>query len=172
MYYNVNNETVNNINDVADNLKKLLNKIIGKLSFNSLQIGSSEELVELFANDEDFCNDLKSMKTFMEEISLILEPLDIFLYEFYDFLSIRVMCNYIIDNLELYLQHSSFINSLLSSFFNLIHSKINKDKSQYTEVYDTFEKFLDEKEKIFYLEIYEGTHEYDDLIDEVTNMLG
>lgn len=172
MYYNVNRETINNINNVVENLKKLLNKIIEKLSFSNQRIDSHDELVEFFANDEGFCNDLKAMKTFLEEISLILEPLDIFLYEFNDFLSIKLMCNYIIDNLRLYVQYSLFINSLLSNFFNLIHSKINNDKSQYNEVYSKFEKFLDEKEKIFYLEIYEGTHKYDDLIDEVTSILG
>ena len=170
MYGNM-NEVIIDINKIVSDLKELLDKIINKLSLNNLKYESIDELVELYSNDKDFCRDLETMKSNFTEIALLLESSDFFSEEYFDFLSIKNMCNYIINDIKLYILHSSFISSLLLNFFKLIRSKIDDD-SFYCDIYRTFEKFLDKQERIFYLNIFEGTQEYDDLVDEVTNILG
>ena len=165
------NEVIIDINKIVSDLKELLDKIINKLSLNNLKYESIDELVELYSNDKDFCRDLETMKSNFTEIALLLESSDFFSEEYFDFLSIKNMCNYIINDIKLYILHSSFISSLLLNFFKLIRSKI-VDDSFYCDIYRTFEKFLDKQERIFYLNVFEGTPEYDDLVDEVTNILG
>ena len=171
MYRNM-DKVIIDINKIVSDLKELFDKLIIKLSSNNLKDKSLEGLVELYSNDKDFCNDLEKMKYSFNEIASILESSDIFSEEYFDFLSIKNMCNYIINDVKLYILHSSFISSILFNFFKLIRSKIDDKDSCYSDMYLTFEKFLDKQERTFYLKIYEGTHEYDDLIDEVTCILG
>lgn len=172
MYMDMTNKTILDINSIVTDLKELLDKIIKKLSLNDEKNESIDDLVEIFSCDEDFCNDLSLMKNNLNEIVLILESSEVFSDEYVDFLSIKCMCDYIIEDIKLYILYSSFINSILFNFFKLIHSKIHEDNSSYSNMYSNFERFLDEKERFFYLKIYDGSHEYDNLIDDVTRILG
>ena len=90
--------------------------------------------------------------------------------EDYNFASIKRMITYIVDNLEKYYYHSSFIVLLLKNFNDLIVKERQLD--DYKEEYEKFDKFLYEQEDYFYTEIFDSDSKYDDAVDKVTNILG
>ncbi len=47
----------------------------------------------------------------------------------------------------------------------------NDEYEKYNEIYKSFDENLFKHEEFFYLNIYPHTHQYDDLIDEITNIL-
>lgn len=128
------------------------------------------ELVEFCSND-NISHDLNVIKNSMSEISDILESIESLSDEYYNFLAIRRMIEYIIDDSMLFHLHSGFIEMLFSDFSNLIHQKLNVNSNRYPEYYGKFLSNLENHKDFFYANIFEFSHEYDDLIVDVTRVL-
>ena len=47
----------------------------------------------------------------------------------------------------------------------------SNEYEKYNEIYKSFDDVLFKNEEFFYLNIYQHSHQYDDLIDEITNIL-
>ena len=129
---------------------------------------SFEDLVEMYSKDNDFLNKLDFIKTSLDEIDELIEDVNFTYGEYYNFLSIKDMITYITSDVSKFLKHSHFIITLLTSFNDLMDSQ---NCSDYEAIYQEFDKWLYKKEDIFYTVIFESSHEYDELIDKVTNIL-
>lgn len=129
---------------------------------------SFEELVEMYSKGNDFLNKLDYIKISLEEIDEVMEDVNFAYDEYYNFLSIKDMITYIVGDVAKFLKHSHFIITLLIAFNNLMDSQ---DELDYENIYQKFDKWLYKKEDIFYTEIFKSSHEYDELIDKVTNIL-
>ena len=129
---------------------------------------SFEKLVEMYSYDNTFLNKLEYIKTSLEEIEELMEDVNFTYDEYYNFLSIKDMVTYIACDVGRFLKHSHFIITLLRAFNNLMESQDNID---YETIYQKFDKCLYKKEDIFYTTIFKSNHEYDELIDKVTNIL-
>lgn len=130
---------------------------------------SFDELVEIYSKDKHFLNQLDYIKTLLAEIDELMEDITFPHDEYINFLSIKDMIIYIADDVARFLKYSHFIITLLAAFNELMDSQ---KESDYDGIYEKFDIFLDNQEDIFYTEIFESSHEYDDLIDRVTNILG
>ncbi|WP_298498791.1 hypothetical protein [uncultured Methanobrevibacter sp.] len=154
--------------DVLDEIYRKIRKIFTNVKTQKEY--SLEELIEIYSNDAVFLRDLKVIEISMSEIADILEPIEILEKEYYNFLTIRRMINYILNEIKLFIVHLNFIEELLINFFNIIHQKLNSD-GNYQELYSTFVTNL-EKQKVFFFEkIFEFSDDYNDLIVDVTNVL-
>lgn len=163
-----------NVNVNADDFLSLFRKLYNfiKDKFHKKEPDeelSFEELVEMYSKDNDFLNKLDYIKTSLEEIDELMEDVNFTYDEYYNFLSIKDMITYIASDVGKFIKHSQFIITLLTAFNGLMDSQ---DDSDYGTIYQKFDKWLYQKEDIFYTEIFESSHEYDDLIDKVTNILG
>lgn len=130
---------------------------------------SFEELVEIYSKDEEFLNYVDYINSSLDNIAESMEEINFAHYEYDNFMSIKKMITYIINDIPRYLKYSSFILPLLTAYNNLLESQ---NSPNYEDIYEEFDIFLYEQEDIFYTEIFESTHKYDDLIDKVTNILG
>lgn len=158
-----------NIDDFLSLFKKLYNLIKDKFSKDeSEDTVSFEELVEIKSADTNFLNYLEYIKTSLSDIADLMEEINFINYEYENFISIKKMITYIVDDVNRYLKYDSFILTLLTAFNNLMDSY---NAPNYENIYENFDIFLFEKENFFYTKIFEYTHEYDDLIDKVTNIL-
>ena len=126
--------------------------------------------ISKYSHDEDFLNDLESIKFSLNEISEMMEQINFEYDEEYNFASIKRMIIYIVDDLEKYFYHSSFIVLLLKNFNDLIVKERQLD--DYKEEYEKFDIFLYQQEDYFFTEIFDHDSKYDDAIDKVTNTLG
>ena len=164
------NANVNvNADDFLSLFKKLYNFIKDKFHKKEpYEELSFEELVDMYSKDNDFLNKLDYIKTSLEEIDELMEDVNFTYDEYYNFLSIKDMITYIASDVGKFLKHSHFIITLLTAFNGLMDSQ---DESDYEAVYQKFDKWLYKEEDIFYTEIFESSHEYDELIDKVTNIL-
>ena len=152
-----------------------LNRIYEKIHyiFSNIKLQkdmSIDDVVELYADDENFLIDLKIIRNSMEEITDILAPIESLKDEFSDFLSIKIMIIYLLDNLKLFLIHLSFIDNLLVNFFELIHKKLQSDK-EYGSYYNAFLTFLENQKEIFYTKIFQYSGEYKNSIIKINNLL-
>ena len=129
---------------------------------------SFEEVVEIYSNDKNFLKKLEYIKSLLDDIDELMEGIEIKYDEYYNFLSIKNMISYIAGDVRKYLKYSSFVLLLLKDFDNLLDCQNDQD---YYNIYKKFDIELYKQEDIFYTEIFEYTHEYDDLIDKVTNIL-
>ena len=162
-----------NVNVNADDFLSLFRKLYNfiKDKFHKKEPDeelSFEELVEMYSKDNDFLNKLDYIKTSLEEIDELMEDVNFTYDEYYNFLSIKDMITYIASDVGKFIKHSQFIITLLTAFNGLMDSQ---DDSNYGAIYQKFDKWLYQKEDIFYTEIFESSHEYDELIDKVTNIL-
>lgn len=176
MYIDMDEKSILNLDNVIWEFKKLLDSFIEKFSNSNLKNHySTETLVNKYFSDEEFLKKLGVINGLMDDISNKLEALDYFENEFHNFLSIQNMIRYIMGNIEKYILFSSFIKRLTSSFCELINTKIklikNGEYEKYNGIYKSFDDYLFNQEEFFYLNIYEPTHQYDDLIREVNNIL-
>lgn len=162
-----------NVNVNADDFLSLFRKLYNfiKDKFHKKEPDeelSFEELVEMYSKDNDFLNKLDYIKTSLEEIDELMEDVNFTCDEYYNFLSIKDMIIYIVSDTAKFFKHSHFIITLLMAFNGLMG---RQDELDYESIYQEFDKWLYEKEDIFYTEIFEYTHEYDEFIDKVTNIL-
>lgn len=175
MYINISNKSVLDLNNLLTDLKELLERFSLKFQqYISSGDESMNHLVKRYSNNNKFLEKLNIIKKLSEDLADKLEGLDLFEMEFNRFLSIQNMINYIIDDIGKYILYSSFLYEIISSFCNLIDIKINfinkNDFEDYSKYYNQFDEFLFKQEEFFYLNIYENTHQYDELIKEVNNM--
>lgn len=176
MHINMDEKSKMNLDNIIAELKKLLDSFIEKFSnLNLKKQYSIETLVKKYSSDEEFLKKLDNINYLMNDISDKLEELDCFENEFHNFLSIQNMISYITMDIEKYILFSYFVKELTSSFYELINTKIrlieNKQFKNYNEIYKSFNDNLFNHEEFFYLNIYEPTHQYDNLIREVNNIL-
>ena len=164
------------VNCIVNDLKNLLGNIVN--TFSNIHFKNEKainNLVKNYSNDNEFLEKLNNIKMLTNEICDKLEALNFFKREFYAFLSIQNMVCYVVEDIMMFILHSSFIMELISSFYRLINIKINLMKKdgldKYEKSYKEFDDYLLEKEEFFYLKIYKCTHQFDDLIVEVTNIL-
>ena len=130
---------------------------------------SIDDVVKLYAHDEIFLMDLKTIRNSMDEITEILAPIESLKDEFSDFLSIKIMIVYLLDNLKLFLKNISFVDNLLLNFFELINKKLQSD-NEYVNYYNAFSTFLENQKVIFYLEIFHYSGEYEKGILKINNL--
>ena len=169
MSININDNVDLELDDFLSFFKRLYKFIKDELQKNKPKEELTfEELVDLYSNDKNFLSQLDYIKSLLDDIDELLENINFAYYEYYNFLSIKDMINYIIDDVGKYIRYSPFILSLLNAFNNLMDSLNDSD---YGNIYEEFDIFLDKQEDVFYAEIFEGTPEYDDLIVKVTNIL-
>lgn len=175
MYSNIYSNEVLDINNIIHELNELLDNIYNRFfNYKSSKENSMDALVKKYSNDSQFLKSLVTIKNLSDKLADKLELLDSYKYEFYSFLSIKNMICYIIDDIECYLSYSSFASDLISLFNDLIDDKVKcmkNNSGNYDEIFSHFKERLNEFEEFFYLNIYKCTYEYDDLIDEVTNIL-
>ena len=160
------NENNNVIGDFSDIFKKFYHCV--KYKFRITDGMSLDEFINRYSNDNEFLNDLESVKYSLNEISEIMDEINFEYDEEYNFASIRRMINYIIDDCEKYFHYSSFIVLLLKNFNDLI---LKQRQIDYKEEYEKFDNFLYEQEDFFYGEIFVSDSKYSDAIDKVTNIL-
>ena len=171
----MNEKLIFDISNIVNDLKKLLDGFIERFSNIERKGESINKVVKKFTNDNEFLKKLDFINTLSDNLLDKLEALNDFKEEYNAFLSIKNMLNYIIEDIKRYILFCSFVNDLISSFYNIIEIKINLIKNGNREDYENFFKIFDEKlfnqEEFFYLNIYRNTHQHDDLIAEVTNVL-
>lgn len=168
-YANVNINPIININYLYDVLKEYMGKI--------------KEIIADMKNSEDqsdnlsFHENIGIIKKYMDNISDDLEQVEFFEQEYYYFIDIRRMFNYISNDIKLYFENISFIKETLKSFKDLILKKIEVESTKnieinYAEEQEKFLEYLNKQKDIFYSRIYKKTRKYDELIVKVTNILG
>lgn len=178
------NEFMCSFKEFFKRIKDILSQKVFKKENQSI-----DELVDLYSQDEEFLNNLNSLKTLLDGIKGLLKEVSFIRDEYISFLSIRNMISYILDDLYKFFRYYDFIRSLISSFRNLIVKEIeiyqkfdindydktevlvNSFLSYYEKVYDEFDDFMDQQENYFYTEIFDYSDKYDDLIVDVTKAL-
>ena len=122
-----------------------------------------------------FRNNVEDIKIELFNIASKLNEFEYFKNEFLAFLSIKEMITYILEKDILNnMENLVFSESLLVQFLKLLDSKsqISNSSNTYEIDFDNFNSFLNSKQEEFYTKIYVPSHKYDDLIDDVTNILG
>ena len=174
MYVDMNDKNIIDLNSIVNDLKSLLDSIYDKFSSIRLNETSLDDLVTSYSNDNEFINKLNLIIKLSDDIAETLEGLELFQEEFFFYLSIRNMINYILRNIKYYILYSSFVHDLSVLFCNLIKIKIthlrNSTLNDYTNEFELFKKFYFEKKEFFYSNIYICSHEYDELVGEVTEI--
>lgn len=123
-----------------------------------------------------FQSDNKQKSEIKQNLQFISEKLEHYGFEeeLYDFMEIKNIIEYLLDNINLLKkpENQNFINLLLK-FEQLIEFKLkSKNNEEYSIKLEEFDDFLFNQQKIFYTEIYQRTGEYDQTIDKITNILG
>ena len=157
----------------SDGIMETINFL--KEIFNKIQ----ERYLEIKTKKEElkYEKEVKSILKLMEEISDSLEENPLFKdNEYYDFLMIRHMIKYVLEDIRLFLNFSEFVDELIISFKEIIQKKIQNEleneKIDYENEYSKFDAFLFEKKEFFYLNIHQPHGKYNDLICDITNMNG
>lgn len=154
-----------------DNLKDIYKKIHEIFSnVKSQDDISIEELVDLYSHDDAFLNDLSYIRDSLSEIAYMLASIESLENEFYNFLTIKRMIDYLLNDIKLFLIHLRFIEKLLFNFFNLIHQKLLKN-DEYENEYVSFLTFLNNQKDFFYTKVYIYSGEFEDTIIEINNIL-
>ena len=163
----INNTLTLDSNDFLNLFKRLYHFIKDKFHPKIEEL-SFDELVEIYAADKEFLAKLEYIKSLLDEIDELMEDINFAYDEYYNFLSVKNMITYIVGDVGKYLKYSSFIVKILTAFNNLMD---NRNNSNYENIYEEFDIWLYKHERIFYTKIFESSHEYDELIDKVTNIL-
>lgn len=158
----------NIINDFLDIIKKFYNSVKNKFTKNDEM--TSDEFINKYSEDKEFLKHLNYIKVSLNEISDIMEQIDFKYDEYYNFLSIKKMIIYIVNDFEKYFKYYNFMVNLLKNFNDLIIKE--NQLEDYMEEYKHFDDFLYKQEDFFYTEIFDSNSKYNDSIDKVTNILG
>lgn len=92
--------------------------------------------------------------------------------EYFNFLNIKEMIEYSLQNIYIFFKHYEFISGLLSDFKNISNIKFQETESSYKKEYENYKYRFNRKKEYFYTYIYKRSGEYDDLIDDFVNILG
>lgn len=166
MYVNMNKKETNfdNLNEICHRIREIFSNVKPQKEI------SIDELIQLYSQDETFLKDLKYIGDSLTEINDILSPIDELNKEYYCFFSIKLMIDYLINDVELFIVNLYFIENLLVNFFNLIHLK-SLHYPDYENKYDEFFCNLEKQKEFFYTEIHKYDGSYQDLIIEINNLL-
>lgn len=163
-----------NIINESDFIKGLFKETIEKLE----KIKSDSEI----ENKENgiYEKDVKNILSSMEEISNFLHDNSLFKdEEYYDFLTIFEISEFILNEKELFLMNYSLIGEPLIKFRKILLLKLeywlktkisDNDIENYEKAYARFKMFLFEKEEFFFLNISPYTGEDENLIIRVSNI--
>ncbi len=158
------------INETINFLQDILNRI--KEKFIEIYESKTEEK-EL----NEFENERENILNLMDEISKSLEENPLFENnEYYDFISIYDMIEYLLNDKNLFLKHRTMLEEMITEFNNIISYKLecklkNIDYSQYKKQYERFNSYIINKEENFYLEIYQDNGTDEELIKKVASRL-
>ncbi len=152
----------NKINETISHLKEIFNKI--KEKFQKIR---SEHRISNYEKE------VKTIKSLLNNILSLLKENPLFKDEFYDFYSIKLICDYILNDLNLFSDFQSFIIKLLRNFRKLILYKLEYEGEDYdySRIYTSFKNYLDNEEETFYTKIYYYDGENKELIHEINNMI-
>lgn len=167
MYVAMNKKETNfdNLNEIYNRIREIFSNVKPQKEM------SIEELIQLYSRDETFLKDLQYIDESLSEITNILAPIDILEKEFLNFLSIKRMIDYLLNDIKLFIVYLFFIDDLLMNFFNLIHQKLQKADKDYQKEYDLFVSYLNDKKEFFYTQIYEYSGEFEKTVIEINNLL-
>ena len=150
-------------------IKETLN--ILKEAFNKIK----EKFIEIKSRHEinKFKKEVKIIKSLMEDILDFLKENPLFDNEFYDFYSIKIICDYIFEDIRMFHSLENFILRLLRNFKKLIFYKLEYkgENYNYKLKYARFKNFLEDQEEIFYTEIYYYDGKNKELICELNNIM-
>lgn len=167
MYVTMDEKEINldNLNEIYRRIREIFSNV---KPHNELPIN---ELVQLYSSDKDFLNDMNYIGESLSEIAKILVSIDILENEFILFLSIKRMIDYLLNDVELFIDYLFFIDELLMNFFNLIHHKIHNSYDDYKKEYDLFVIYLNDKKEFFYTKIYQYSGKFEKTVIEINNLL-
>lgn len=168
-YGNINISPTININYLFDVLKESMGKIKDIIRNMNKTVDKTD--------DFSFQKNITVIKKYMDDLANDFEQIELFDQEFYYFMDIRRMFDYISNDINLYYENITFIKETFKCFKDLIFKKIEVETTKNTEInynqeHDEFVEFLNKQKDIFYRNIYKKTSQYDELIVKVTNILG
>lgn len=156
----------NKIIETINHLKEIFNLMKEKF----MEVKTKQELSK-YENEVEKI--LKLMGKIEDSIDINPSYSDI---ELFDFMNIKEMTEYVIQNPILFKEHSNFILEFLKDYTNLTILKFeaehNSNEIDYENEYKKFKYRFNRRKEFFYTHIYEHLGIYDDLIDEVVNTLG
>lgn len=163
------NDSLSDKIEIDMNIKKRLENLLKKISNNLKSLydrrsaNYQQKLVIIIQNE-------------LINIANILKPLEIFRVEYMEFLKIKTMLSYILENINgIDFDHTKLIFESIYNFNDLIKFKISlmDDGSldEYCVELKKFISYLKDLESFFYLDVYEGTGEFDDVIIEMSEVL-
>ena len=169
MSVNVNNPILENKIEIDFNLKeRIKNSLICisnylKSLFNQKMKNYSPDLIVIIKKE-------------LLNFALVLKPLKTFRAEYIEFLKIKTMMYYVLENIDsIDFNHIKSIFELMYKFNDLIRSKFISIEENSLELYDAELKsyifYLKDFESFFYSNIYERTGEFDDVIMEMSKVL-
>ena len=146
------NVEVNTFNDFIVLFKDIYFKIKQYLTYSYGITDFSQNL---------WCENVKIIENSLFQTAVNLRNLS-FDKEYLDFLKIKNIIEYILEDKKLFDIYSEFVSELLSSFLNLIQFK---DKNGYDEYFKSFHSNLMEKLLFFAREV----HSYDNIEEKQVN---
>lgn len=151
--------------EIDMNIKKRLENLLKKISNNLKSIFS-------FENNKGLNRSISIIKEKMIEFASLLEQLDDFRKEFFDFLRIEKMIRYTLDNFNsIDSNQKSILFESLYKFSDLIDYKLNHIENDYLEKYGEFSLYLKETKRHFYLNICKYDDGFDDTMIKVSKVL-
>ena len=114
---------------------------------------------------------IKEIKKELFSVTSKLNESPFFKREFYEFLKIKDMIEYILEKKEG--NNFKFAEELLIKFSDLISKKGSyfNNIEKYDKLYKEFSNYLNKKEEAFFTEIYSSTFEYEDTVVKILNIL-
>ena len=167
---NANNSILENKVEIDVNIKERLEKILKALN-DTLKSFSKKYFI---SEDEKL---ILNIKEELLSIANILYSIKDFKNEFFEFLKIKSMLHYILDNCDsIDFKDSKKIFESFYKFSDLIRFKIyalEKEDlyEEYWEEYQSFCLYLRNLKTFFHLNIYQRTGKYDDAIIETSKVL-
>ena len=155
---------LDNLNEIYHRIREIFSNVKPQKEL------SIDELVQLYSHDDDFLKDLHYINQSLIDINNILIPINELYKEYSCFFSIKLMIDYLINNVELFIVNLSFIENLLVNFFHLIHLKL-LNHSNYEKDYDEFFSYLEKQKEFFYTKIHDYDGDFQELIIEINNLL-
>ena len=167
---NANNSILENKVEIDVNIKERLEKILKKIA-NNLKLLYNK-------NSNNYSNELIIIiQKELVNIANILKPLKIFRKEYIEFLKIKTILYYILENIDsIDYNHAKRILESIYKFNDLIEFKILAMENvglekHYNIELKKFISYIKDLESFFYLDIYETTGEFDDVIIKMSEAL-
>ena len=154
---------------IIDDAIDFIKENFGKLKEKFLEKRIEKEKNLNLKYKEDVENIIISMN---QTADLIDESVFFNRNEYFNFLNIKEMIEYTLNNIFLFIEHYEFISGLLSDFKDIVKMKFKETENNYEKEYENYKYRFNRKKECFYTDIYKRSGEYDDLIEEFVNILG